>query len=324
MLYDGFPLELLDGDASHVTKKWVSSVLESLADILKGIHGTHPQIYVLSVLGVQSTGKSTLLNTVFGVRFSVSAGRCTRGAFMQLIPVHSSLQKKVGVDYFLLIDTEGLRAPELEILEGQEHDNELATFVIGMANLTLINVQGELSGDIHDVLHTVVHALLRMSEVKLKPGCHIIHHHVVAMTANVKMDLGQRKTKDKLDLLTKAAAEETGLEGKYSRFTDVIKFDHEKDVSMFSDLWIGKPPMAPLSSSYSADAQKLQLVIIHNCSDTEIPKHSLPEIKLHLESLWKAILQEDFVFTFQNTFEINAFKNLQKKILSWLGISKQR
>ena len=45
---------------------------------------------------------------------------------------------------------------------------------------------------------------------------------------------------------------------------------------------------------------------------TEIPKHSLPEIKLHLESLWKAILQEDFVFTFQNTFEINAFKNLQK------------
>ena len=78
---------------------------------------SNPQVFVLSVLGLQSTGKSTLMNTLFGVQFSVSAGRCTRGAFMQLLPVHSSLQRKCKYQYFLIIDTEGLRAPELDALK---------------------------------------------------------------------------------------------------------------------------------------------------------------------------------------------------------------
>ena len=51
-----------------------------------------PSVYVLSVLGIQSTGKSTLLNTVFGIQFSVGAGRCTRGAFIQLIPESLMIQ----------------------------------------------------------------------------------------------------------------------------------------------------------------------------------------------------------------------------------------
>ena len=40
-------------------------------------------------------------------------------------------------------------------------------------------------------------------------------------------------------------------------------------------------------------------------------------IKSHLERLWKAILQEDFVFSFQNTFEIVAFKTLDAKYADW-------
>ena len=145
LLVDGFPLELMDGDAAHVPKDWISAVLEKVSDILK-ITTSNPQLFVLSVLGLQSTGKSTLMNTLFGVQFTVSAGRCTRGAFMQLLPVHSSLQKKCGFQYFLIIDTEGLRAPELDALQTQKHDNELATFVIGMANLTIMNIKGEIAG----------------------------------------------------------------------------------------------------------------------------------------------------------------------------------
>ncbi|CAI8016118.1 Interferon-induced very large GTPase 1 [Geodia barretti] len=311
LLCDGHPLELLDGDASHIPQKWIMAVFNCLANILKRMHGFDPHIYVLAVLGIQSTGKSTLLNTVFGVQFSVSAGRCTRGAFMQLIPVHPSLHETTGVQYFLLIDTEGLRAPELDRLEGREHDNELATFVIGMANLTLINVAGEVSGDMDDVLHTVVHAFLRMNQVQLRPSCHIIHQHVVAVGAHEKMMQG-RQTKDNLDKMTKAAAKETGVETQYTHFTDVIKFDHEKDLSFFPDLWNGMPPMARVNSSYSKEAQHLKVGVITNCKT--VTKYSVPNIRAHLEALWKAILQEDFVFTFQNTFE---FKTLEKKYGDW-------
>ena len=35
---------------------------------------------VISVLGIWSTGKSVLLNTMFGLQFSVGIGKCMQGA----------------------------------------------------------------------------------------------------------------------------------------------------------------------------------------------------------------------------------------------------
>ena len=313
MLCDGFTLELLDGDAAHMPGKWIQEVLRNLAKLLKGKSERDPGIYVLSVLGIQSTGKSTLLNTVFGVQFSVSAGRCTQGAFMQLLPVHPSLCKKIGVEYFLLIDTEGLRAPELDRLAGFEHDNELATFVIGVANQTLINVAGEVAGEIDDVLNAAVHAFMRMSEVNLKPSCRIVHQNVPAVAAENKLLQGRLKTKDKLDKMTKAAAKDTDKEAKYKFFSDVIEFDHKEDVSEFVGLWNGELPMAQVSSGYSKRAQQLKVDIIKKCEKTQQYRNSVPLLLTHLGKLWNAILQEDFVFTFQNTYEIVAFKTLELK-----------
>lgn len=77
LLISGHPLELMDGDASHVPMIWIENVMQELNQTLK-----NPRVFVISILGLQSSGKSTLLNTMFGLHFSVSAGRCTRGAYM--------------------------------------------------------------------------------------------------------------------------------------------------------------------------------------------------------------------------------------------------
>lgn len=61
LLASGYALELMDGDASHVPLCWVIAVLGKLQELLQDAN-----LFVLSVLGIQSTGKSTLLNTVFG------------------------------------------------------------------------------------------------------------------------------------------------------------------------------------------------------------------------------------------------------------------
>ena len=312
MLHDGFILELLDGNAAHMPIKWISAVLKSLAELLKGEGKNDPQIYVMSVLGIQSTGKSTLLNTVFGTRFNVSAGRCTCGAFMQLIPVHPSLYEKAGVQYFLLIDTEGLRAPELESVAGFEHDNELATFVIGIADLTLINVNGSVAGDIDDILNVAVHAFMRMSEVNLKPTAHIVHQNMTAVAAKSKLMQGRIMTMEKLDKMTRAAAKETDLDHKYKCFSDVIQFDNYKDVSEFVGLWNGELPMAQVSTGYSRQAQQLKLDIINKCIQSR-SRNTIPVLLTHLHKLWNAIIQEDFVFTFQNIYEIVAYKALEVK-----------
>ena len=50
-----------------------------------------------------NSGKSLLLNFLFGTLFSVSDGRTTRGVYGTLIK-----SKIPEFDYFLILDTEGL------------------------------------------------------------------------------------------------------------------------------------------------------------------------------------------------------------------------
>uniref|UniRef100_A0A3Q2DM88 VLIG-type G domain-containing protein n=1 Tax=Cyprinodon variegatus TaxID=28743 RepID=A0A3Q2DM88_CYPVA len=163
LLLDGFPLELVDGDASNIPLRWVTDVLSQLNDLVSPKN----KIVVVTVLGVQSTGKSTLLNTMFGVQFAVSSGRCTRGAFMLFIKVNEDFKKVLKCDFMVIIDTEGLKSPELAQLENSyEHDNELATLVVGLSDITIINIAMENSTEMKDILQIVVHAFLRMKEVK--------------------------------------------------------------------------------------------------------------------------------------------------------------
>ena len=120
LFMNGYALELMDGDAAHVPIRWVQAILNEVV-----LHLSDPRVFVLSVLGLQSTGKSTLLNTVFGLQFNVSSGRCTRGAYMQLLPISDDLRDEIKCDYILVIDTEGLRAPELDYTQSQKHAHEI-------------------------------------------------------------------------------------------------------------------------------------------------------------------------------------------------------
>ncbi|KAL0146938.1 hypothetical protein M9458_057877, partial [Cirrhinus mrigala] len=161
MMICGFPLELMDGDAAHVPVIWISAVLDQL------IHKLGDQrVFVLSVLGIRGSGKSTMLNAMFGLQFAVSADRTTRGAFMQLIRVSDEMKTQMNTDYILVVDTEGLHALELTGRSTRHHDNDLATFVVGLANLTLINIFGENPSEMQDILQIVVQNFMRMKKVE--------------------------------------------------------------------------------------------------------------------------------------------------------------
>ncbi len=105
LLLNGYPLEVIDSDAAHVPIDWISAVLSEV----RGLIGNQ-RVFVLSILGLQSTGKSTMLNATFGLQFNVSAGKCTCGAFLQIVPLDEETQKSTNCKYLLIVDTEGLRA----------------------------------------------------------------------------------------------------------------------------------------------------------------------------------------------------------------------
>ncbi|XP_035885886.1 interferon-induced very large GTPase 1-like [Phyllostomus discolor] len=126
----------MDGDAAYVPLRWAAALFDKVSEKLG-----NKWLFILSILGLQSSGKSTLLNALFGLQFTVSAGRCTRGAYMQLLKVEETFTEEMGFDFVLVVDTEGLQAPELSN-KSKNHENELATFVIGLGNLALINILG--------------------------------------------------------------------------------------------------------------------------------------------------------------------------------------
>ncbi|TDH02601.1 hypothetical protein EPR50_G00154500 [Perca flavescens] len=230
LMISGHPMELMDGDAGHVPLTWISSLLD---EVIKKLGDK--RVFVLSVLGVQSSGKSTMMNAMFGLQFTVSAGRCTKGAFMQLVKVSEEIKKDFQFDYVLVVDTEGLRALELEGNATLHHDNELATFVVGLGNMTLINIMGENPAKMQDVLQIVVQAFMRMKKVKLSPSCVFVHQNVTDIAAAEKNMDGKRRLQEKLDQMAKLAAKEEVCDAEC--FSDVIAFDVQKDVKYFAQLW---------------------------------------------------------------------------------------
>ncbi|XP_076021169.1 interferon-induced very large GTPase 1-like [Genypterus blacodes] len=308
LMISGHPMELMDGDAGHVPLRWISSLLD---EVIKKLGDK--RVFVLSVLGVQSSGKSTMLNAMFGLQFAVSAGRCTKGAFMQLVKVSEEMKNDLKFDYVLVVDTEGLRALELAGNTTLHHDNELATFVIGVGNMTLINIFGENPAEMQDVLQIVVQAIMRMKNVKLSPSCVFVHQNVTDIAASEKNMDGKRRLQEKLDQMAQLAAKEEGCEPK--SFSDIIEFDVQEDVKYFAQLWEGSPPMAPPNPGYSESVQELKNTILSKASQSD--GMTLSQFKHNIGDLWKALLNENFVFSFKNTLEIAVYRKLEVQYGNW-------
>ncbi|XP_041092890.1 interferon-induced very large GTPase 1-like [Polyodon spathula] len=333
LLLGGFPLELVDGDASNIPVSWVTDVLKKLHEKVQ--HKS--RLLVVTVLGVQSTGKSTLLNTMFGVQFAVSSGRCTRGAFMLLIRVKEDLKEELNCDFILVIDTEGLKSPELAQLEDSyEHDNELATLVVGLSDVTIINIAMENSTEMKDILQIVVHAFLRMKEVGKKPNCQFVHQNVGDVSAHDNNARDRKKLLEQLNEMTQAAAR---MEKKdiNRKFTDIMEYDPENNNWYIPGLWHGNPPMAPVNTGYSEtvyDFKKSLIEVLKN-TNKEKPPAPVTEFLEWMRSLWKAVKYENFIFSFRNSLVAEAYNNLcveygkwewdfQKHMYNWLATAETR
>ncbi|XP_044038736.1 up-regulator of cell proliferation [Siniperca chuatsi] len=313
LLLDGFPLELVDGDASNIPLTWVSDVLTQL----NGLVSPKSKILVVTVLGVQSTGKSTLLNTMFGVQFAVSSGRCTRGAFMLLIRINEDVKKELNCDFMVIIDTEGLKSPELAQLDNShEHDNELATLVVGLSDITIINIAMENSIEMKDILQIVVHAFLRMKEVGKKPKCQFVHQNVSDVSAHEKNLRDRKLLLQQLNEMTQAAAKMEKKEENKS-FTDVMEYNPDTGNWYIPGLWNGNPPMAPVNSGYSEAVYELKKNIIQILGSCESSANNILEFTEWMKSLWNAVKHENFIFSFRNSLVADAYMRLCTEFNKW-------
>ncbi|XP_071810644.1 interferon-induced very large GTPase 1-like [Apostichopus japonicus] len=309
-LLDGYPLEILNGEVGQVPLGWLKAVFRSLIKRLG-----NAKLCAISVLGIQSSGKSTLLNCMFGVRFAVSAGRCTRGVFIQLLKVDEEIQKEINCQYVLVIDTEGLKAPERSHGYDIRYDNELATFALCLADVTIINIAGQTLGkDMTDILQIAAHAFIRMKEVNIKSTCRIVQQFVADIGAVDKNKEGTQAILETLDEAISAAATEEGYSDLYSRFSDVFNLKRNEEVQYIPSLWQGA--MAPPNHRYSEKILKLKGVLF---SDLRHSGKTFEQFLERLKIVWIAIKEENFIFSFQNCVAAVQYKIFQHSYGTWVG-----
>ncbi|KAM9147487.1 up-regulator of cell proliferation-like isoform 1-T1 [Pangshura tecta] len=315
LMLEGFPLELIDGDVSNIPLQWVTDVLTQLHAKLGG----RSRMVVITVLGVQSTGKSTLLNTMFGPQFAVSSGRCTRGAFMSLIKVAENFRQELGCEFILVIDTEGLKAPKLAKLEDSyRRDNELATLVIGLSDITIVNMSMENATDMKGVLQITLDTLLKMKKIKQQPNCQFVHQNVSDVSAHEQNAGDGYQLLEPLDEMNKAAAcTEKGI--RKTKFPGIIYNDAEKHSWYIPGLWHGVPPMAPVNMGYSESVFELKKFLFEFMRrySSNRPLKDIPQFSEWVKSLWNAIKHSNSTFSLRNGFVAHTYNQLFAKYYEW-------
>lgn len=281
MLLDGFPIELVDGDAANIPLRWITKVLTELHYIMN----SNSKLKVITVIGAENSGKSTLLKTMFGVRFATSRESCTRGAFIQLINVNKDVRKELECDCILIIDTEGLKPNQMaQDDHSHERDREVASLAVALSDTTIVSVSRDNSRE-KDVLEIVLHAFTRLKDVGKKPLCHFVHTNMPDMPPV------DRKTRDKklVEQLNEMIRRDTNLtKANITKISDVMEFDPDFCSWYVPPVWDGTPPMAPFNIEYSETVHAIKKQLIGDLKKCQ-ERGDLTQFVRRIESFWKAL-----------------------------------
>lgn len=182
---EGNPFEIVDGDNFEMQGSFLTEVFQ----LFPG-----KKFFVISVIGPQNSGKSTLLNFLFGASFEAREGRCTKGniriektvdllrlfyfvgIYGTLINIQnlSSKDKLVPLDYdyVFIIDTEGLLSVQKS---NEQYDKSLILFCLAVSHLVIVNVDGEISDPVKKCFLLCTQALKYLGETRVRrPTVHFV------------------------------------------------------------------------------------------------------------------------------------------------------
>jgi GTPase SAR1 family protein len=107
---------------------------------------------VVGIFGPQSSGKSTLLNFLFGCDFLSSDGRCTSGAYGTYYAINNrNINNCSGI---LVLDTEGLFSnyQNKRCKNRQNFDNKLILFLLKTCDVLIMNTRGDVDKNCENIL----------------------------------------------------------------------------------------------------------------------------------------------------------------------------
>ncbi|KAK2706350.1 interferon-induced very large GTPase 1-like [Artemia franciscana] len=310
-LIGGETLELYDGDANMLNVEWIAAIFKNLESLLP-----QKQIFVLSVLGEQSSGKSTLLNTMFGIRLPASVGQCTRGLTITLV---ETIERQ-EYDYVLIFDSEGLRSPEHKGLCGSiKRDNKIATLSVLPSDATILVIKGENDNALKDILPIVALAYKGSKLAEEREG--ILSCKFFAAYNQVKADgENQKKLENTFSQLSTTLVE-SFTKTNSLRDLDVhtsIKFPqlltNEHDIWVFGCNSKGDSPLDVPNTDFSQKMVEFREYIQKQVvSQSGWNAREFGNLEQYLSLVWVCLNNSDFDLSFETVIERHAYTELENK-----------
>lgn len=150
-------------------KRRAGSIVNELSDNIQFgqyeslINSWSGRIGVVSIIGRQSSGKSYMLNRMFGTRFNVAATRCTDGIWMS-----TSVIEHQGKQVLLVVlDCEGL----FSIARSAAEETKLCLTLSAISDIFIVNQDLSYSRNINTLLNNLSAAVGKLKGRQLFQGC---------------------------------------------------------------------------------------------------------------------------------------------------------
>ncbi|CAF3396268.1 unnamed protein product [Rotaria sp. Silwood2] len=143
-------------------------------------------VRIVGVIGRQSTGKSYLMNRIFGTRFAVAAGRCTDGIWMSYACCN-------GQEH-LVLDCEGLFSDQ----RTEDEEIKLIAFLAAMCDMTILSQDLGFSRFQDRLFGFLSQAAQKIGKnEKLFQGCLLVALRDISdNNADESLDTAEKKFKD--------------------------------------------------------------------------------------------------------------------------------
>jgi hypothetical protein len=236
-----------------------------------------------------------------------------------LIFIEEKLRNEIEFDAILLIDTEGLGAPEKQNdVDTEKKDRLLATFAMGVSHLTLVNVLGEYMRDLTEILQISIVAMARLEKAEIKPDILMVQH---LTERNIeKISSASKNFSDALEkaiLITDEKDVNLGVRNSESLKTLRNTLAMGKLFRQFRPFKNGASVNSPPSEEYHQDVVELYKYII-GIAKNRSTATDFKQWQNLVQSFWDAIRNENFmkfkdIKDLQEFFEVNDYVSKVKE-----------
>jgi hypothetical protein len=283
----GAPIQLLKGAPLRLTDTaFLKAILAAgTASMMAAESGgviASQQILVVSVIGAQSSAKSTLLNFLFGCNFVTRAGRCTRGLYASFLRLQDGR-------LLVVLDTEGLLSIESNPGEsGDVFDGQMTLLAMACSQLVLINHKGEVSRQLQDLLEVCMFALKHLRVTNFQPDIFFVLRDQHDRSPTVHEDM-LRHMKRHLS----GCASRLGL-----KLEDVLRLN-ASSIHLLPSAYVSQ---GVLNEAFPEEVLKLRASVLRVLNETVARQteadssrmgawHTLEQWYTHCNSVWETLVQ---------------------------------